>query len=99
MAKGLSDRTTRSLHILDRVQSGEDQARSFLKAAHDIHGMYCLASRPFHKVVDGGNNHKPATIQFKTDVAVVGARNDLRFRKAIDPLPFLYNSDERFLTI
>lgn len=81
------------------MQTGEIQSVGFFKAAHDVHGVDCLAGCALHQVVDGGDHHEPGAGKFETDVAVIGANEDLGFRKTINTLFFFYNSDKGLLAV
>ena len=82
-----------------RVQTGETQTVGFFKAAHDVHGVDRLTGCTLHQVVYGGDHHEPGAGKFETDVAVIGADENLGFRETINALFFFYNPDEGFLTV
>jgi hypothetical protein len=58
-----------------RKEGHTPQAGRLVKPQKDIHVLHGLAGRPFHQIIEGGDNHQPAGAQvhFAADITEIAA--------------------------
>ena len=83
------------------MQAWKTQPRRLVPAEHEVHTLDGGAGGPFHEVVDGadGDDAAGAFVQFKADIGVVTAAEDLWFGVAIDAGLLFDEADERLVAI
>src|SRR6266852_7338546 len=85
-----------SSRFLDRVQAGKGQSQRFVPAVHAIERLHRISGSALHQVIQGSDDHDSPLfwIEIEADIAVVAARQYLRFRIAVDAASLLDQADE-----
>src|SRR5262245_25152041 len=101
IANGVTDLTSSSRHMLQRMQTGEFQTHGFREAVHDVESLDGLTRRALHQVVDGADDHEAIRllVPLKTDVAIVRSREAFRFRKSMGAFRLLDDTNEGLLAV
>lgn len=83
------------------MQSWKTQAKRFVPTIHAVEGLYCIASRTFHQVIQRGHHDDSllVDVKLKTHITVVAASENLRLRIAVRATAFLDNAYERLILV
>src|ERR671910_606791 len=83
------------------MQPRELERGRLREPATDVKGLHRLTRRAFHQVIKRGHDYDAVGIgiALEADVTPVGAREELRFRVAMDAGGLLYQPHERLVLV